>query len=112
MCPDLDNPENKAFVKLMAAKYGDKMVSGLPSFMDVEAWDGMQMIFHMLKATGGKADGDKMMAAIKGYSFKSPRGTVTVDPNTRELTPDRLCDPGREGEWAAQPMWSSRAFPM
>jgi branched-chain amino acid transport system substrate-binding protein len=26
-----------------------------------------------------------MMAAIKGYSFKSPRGTVTVDPNTREL---------------------------
>jgi branched-chain amino acid transport system substrate-binding protein len=84
--PSLDNPENKAFVKLLEAKYGDKMVSGLPSFMDVEAWDGMQMLFHMLKATGGQHDGDKMMAAIKGYSFKSPRGEVTVDPNTRELT--------------------------
>jgi branched-chain amino acid transport system substrate-binding protein len=23
---------------------------------------------------------------VKGYSFKSPRGEVTVDPNTRELT--------------------------
>jgi len=83
--PGLDNPENKAFVKLLTAKYGDKLVSGQPSFITVEAWDGMQMIFHMLKATGGKPDGDKMMAAIKGYTFKSPRGTVTVDPNTREM---------------------------
>jgi branched-chain amino acid transport system substrate-binding protein len=84
--PTLDNPENKAFVQGMNAKYGDKIVSGQPSFINVEAWDGMQMIFHMLKATNGQPDGDKMMAAIKGYSFKSPRGTVTVDPSTRELT--------------------------
>lgn len=83
--PSLDNPENQAFVKAMLAKYGDKMVSGLPSFMDVEAWDGMTMIFHMLKATNGEPDGDKMMAAIKGYSWNSPRGPVKVDPDTREL---------------------------
>lgn len=83
--PSLDNPENQAFVKAMLAKYGDKMVSGLPSFMDVEAWDGMTMLFHMLKATNGEPDGDKMMAAIKGYSWNSPRGPVKVDPDTREL---------------------------
>jgi len=84
--PTLDNPENHAFVKAMLAKYGNKMVSGLPSFMDVEAWDGMTMIFHMLKATNGQPDGAKMMAAIKGYSWNSPRGPVTVDADTRELT--------------------------
>ncbi|HWE75759.1 MAG TPA: ABC transporter substrate-binding protein [Stellaceae bacterium] len=82
----VDNPENKAFVKGLVAKYGDKLVSGLPSFMNVEAWDGMTMIFHMLKATNGQPDADKMMAAIKGYSWKSPRGDVSVDPETRELT--------------------------
>lgn len=84
--PTIDNPENKAFVKGLKDKYGDKLVSGLPSFMNVEAWDGMVMIFHMLKATNGQYDADKMMAAIKGYSWNSPRGPVSVDPDTRELT--------------------------
>jgi branched-chain amino acid transport system substrate-binding protein len=83
---NLDNAENQAFVKGLQAKYGDKLVSGLPSFMNVEAWDGMTMIFHMLKATNGQFDSEKMMAAIKGYSWNSPRGAVTVDPETRELT--------------------------
>jgi branched-chain amino acid transport system substrate-binding protein len=39
----------------------------------------------MLRATGGARDGDKMMAAAKGYAWKSPRGPVSVDPATREL---------------------------
>lgn len=83
--PSLDNPVNKAFVKAMVAKYGNKMVDGLPSFIHVEAYDGMHMIFHMLKATGGKRDATKMMAAIKGFSWNSPRGPVEVNPKTREL---------------------------
>ncbi len=61
------------------------MVDGIPSFQHVEAYDGMEILFHMLKATGGKRDADKMMAAAKGYTWNSPRGPVEVDPNTREL---------------------------
>ena len=80
--PYLDNPENKAFVQAMVAKYGDQMAGGLPSFIHVQAWDGMEILFHMLKAGG---DGDKKMAAAKGYAWKSPRGPVQVDPETREL---------------------------
>jgi branched-chain amino acid transport system substrate-binding protein len=80
--PYLDNPENKAFVQAMVAKYGDQMAGGLPSFIHVQAWDGMEILFHMLKAGG---DGDKKIAAAKGYSWKSPRGPVQVDPDTREL---------------------------
>jgi len=45
----------------------------------------MKMIYEMIRATNGKQDGDKAMAAIKGYAWESPRGPVSVDPQTREL---------------------------
>lgn len=83
--PYLDNPENKAYVQAMVAKYGNDMAGGLPSFVHVQAYDGMEILFQMLRATGGQRDADKMMAAVKGYSWKSPRGPVKVDPVTREL---------------------------
>jgi branched-chain amino acid transport system substrate-binding protein len=86
--PYLDNPENKAFVKAMVAKYGDQMVDGIPSFIHVAAYDGINVIFKMLRATDGKRDGDKMIAAVKGYSWKSPRGPVEIDPSSRELIQD------------------------
>ncbi len=83
--PYLDNPENKAYVQAMVAKYGNDMAGGLPSFIHVQAYDGMEILFRMLRATGGTRDADKMMAAAKGYSWKSPRGSVQIDPATREL---------------------------
>jgi len=83
--PYLDNPTNKAFRAAFAKKYGDKLPDDLPTFATVDAYDGMDVMFHMLKATdGGKGGGDAMMAAAKGYSFESPRGPVTIDPKTRE----------------------------
>ena len=69
----------------MVAKYGNEMAGGLPSFIHVQAYDGMEILFRMLRATGGKRDVDAMLAAAKGYSWKSPRGPVMVDPATREL---------------------------
>jgi len=83
--PYLDNPENKAYVQAMVAKYGNDMAGGLPSFIHVQAYDGMEILFRMLRATGGQRDADKMMEAVKGYAWKSPRGPVKVDPVTREL---------------------------
>ncbi len=50
------------------------------------AYDAMQVIAHMIKATNGKKDGDAAMEAIKGYSWTSPRGPVTIDPKTRDIT--------------------------
>ena len=64
----------------------------LPTFATVAAYDGMDLIFHMLKATGGKRDGDKMIAAAKGYSWESPRGPMTIDPKTREIDSELLRD--------------------
>jgi branched-chain amino acid transport system substrate-binding protein len=83
--PFLDNPTNKAFRAAFAKKYGNKLPDDLPTFATVDAYDGMDVMFHMLKATGGgKGGGDAMIAAAKGYSWESPRGPVTIDPKTRE----------------------------
>ena len=81
--PYLDTPENKAFVQKYKAKFGP---DAIPSHASMGAYDAMQAIAHMIKATNGKKDGDAAMAAIKGFSWNSPRGPVTIDAKTREIT--------------------------
>lgn len=81
--PYLDNAVNKDFVKRFQAKYG---ADAVPSLASMGAYDAMQVVAEMIKATDGKKDGDKAMAAIKGYSWESPRGPVKIDPETREIT--------------------------
>ena len=80
--PALDNPTNKEFRAAFAAKYG----KDVPDFAAVAAYDGMHLIFHMLKATGGKPDTDAMIASVKGFSWESPRGPAQIDAKSREIT--------------------------
>jgi branched-chain amino acid transport system substrate-binding protein len=79
---DYTNPANVAFVKAWHAAYG---ADSTPDFMAVAGWDGMAAIVHVIKTVKGKLDGDKVMAALKGWSFDSPRGHITIDPNTRDI---------------------------
>jgi branched-chain amino acid transport system substrate-binding protein len=51
----------------------------------VHGYDGMRMVYEALKKTSGKADGDALVGAIKGLSWVSPRGPVSIDPATREM---------------------------
>jgi branched-chain amino acid transport system substrate-binding protein len=46
----------------------------------------MAVIHKMIEATAGVRDGDKAMAAIKGYKWESPRGPVSIDPITHHIT--------------------------
>jgi branched-chain amino acid transport system substrate-binding protein len=55
-----------------------------PNFHAVGAYDGMRVIFEALKTTRG-AGGDALLAAMKGQSFESPRGPITIDAQTREV---------------------------
>jgi branched-chain amino acid transport system substrate-binding protein len=48
----------------------------------------MYLIYEALKKTGGNADGDALIAAMKGMAWESPHGTITVDPETRDLIRD------------------------
>ena len=38
-----------------------------------------------LKKTKGDADGDALIAAAKGLAWESPRGPMSIDPETRDV---------------------------
>lgn len=77
-----NSPENKAFLKNFAdANPG----GGRPNFMAVAAYDGMGAIYDVANKLGGKIDGDKAMAVLKGMKINSPRGPITIDPQTRDV---------------------------
>lgn len=77
-----NSPENKAFLKSFAeANPG----AGRPNFMAVAAYDGMGAIYEVARKLDGKIDGDKAMAVLKGMKINSPRGAITIDPQTRDV---------------------------
>ena len=45
----------------------------------------MHLIYEALKKTGGKTDGDALVAAAKGMKWESPRGPISIDPATRDI---------------------------
>ena len=72
---------NKAYVEAFR-----KLNNVRPNFMSVGGYDGLQLIYKALAATKGDANGDKLLAAMKGLSWESPRGPLTIDAATREPT--------------------------
>ena len=77
-----NSPENAAFKKAYAEVNGDKL---RPNFMAAAGYDGMAAIYEALKKTNGSTDGDKLIAAMKGMKLESPRGSVMIDPETRDI---------------------------
>ena len=77
---NLDTPMNKAFVKA----YNDEFHRN-PDFFAVGGYDGMHLIYATLQKTGGKTDGDTLIAAAKGMAWDSPRGPMSIDPETRDV---------------------------
>jgi len=76
-----DSPENKAYVEgMMKANNGMR-----PNFHSVGGYDGMHLIYEALKKTGGKTEGDSLIGAAKGMAWESPRGPVSIDPETRDI---------------------------
>ena len=72
--------ENKEFVAAYEKAYGQR-----PGFMAVGGYDGIHLVYEALKKTGGKADGDSLIAAMKGMKWESPRGPISIDPDTRDI---------------------------
>lgn len=56
-----------------------------PDFFSVGGYDGMHLIDLALQKSGGKTDGDSLVAAAKGASWESPRGVMSIDPETRDV---------------------------
>ena len=77
-----DSPENKAFLKAYVEANSTKL---RPNFMACAGYDGMAAIAEALKKTGGSVDPDKFVAALKGIRIHSPRGSIMIDPETRDI---------------------------
>ncbi len=76
-----DSDLNRRFV----ADFGKANEGMRPNFMGVSGYDGMALIARAIARTGGDTDGTKLIEAMKGQSWESPRGPVLIDPATREI---------------------------
>jgi branched-chain amino acid transport system substrate-binding protein len=53
--------------------------------MTVGAFYGMALIYHIVAKLNGKIDADKAMDVVKGWKTQSPRGPISIDPQTRDI---------------------------
>ena len=75
-----NSPTNKAYVEAFKKANGYR-----PNFISLGGYDGMHLIYEALKKTGGKTDADSVIGAMKGMKWESPRGPISIDPDTREI---------------------------
>jgi branched-chain amino acid transport system substrate-binding protein len=76
-----NSPLNKEYVAAFKKANG-----GLrPNFISLGGYDGMHVIYEALKKTGGKTDADSLIGAMKGMAWESPRGPISIDPETRDI---------------------------
>jgi branched-chain amino acid transport system substrate-binding protein len=75
-----DAPRNVEFVKLFNEMHGRN-----PDFFSIGGYDGMHAIYEALKRADGKTDGESLITAAKGLGWDSPRGPMSIDPETRDV---------------------------
>jgi branched-chain amino acid transport system substrate-binding protein len=74
------SPTNKAFVAAYNAEFKRN-----PDMFSVGGYDGMHVIYEALKKTKGNTDGEALVSAAKGMKWESPRGPMSIDPETRDV---------------------------
>jgi branched-chain amino acid transport system substrate-binding protein len=79
-----DHTHESAVNKQFVAAYNAEFKRN-PDFFSVGAYDGMHLIYEALKKTGGATDADKLVSAAKGMAWESPRGKISIDPETRDI---------------------------
>lgn len=91
-----DSDANRAF----KAKLAELFPNAEANPATVSAFDGTHVLYEMIKATGGKPDPDKALKAVKGASWESPRGPITIDSETRDIVQNvywRVVERGADG---------------
>ena len=71
---------NKDFVKAYNVEFKRN-----PDFFSVGGYDGMRLIYEALNKTSGKTDAEALINAAKGLKWESPRGPISIDPETRDV---------------------------
>ncbi len=78
----VQNAENEAFRATLKKLFG---ASAEPSSFSLGGYDAMALAAQMVRAqTSDEFSAEEAMKGVLGYSWKSPRGPVTIDAETRE----------------------------
>jgi branched-chain amino acid transport system substrate-binding protein len=76
-------PQSLAYLAAWRKAYGDKDIT---NYVAVGAWDGMAMVFDLIKATKGKFTTDEAMQFLRNWKTdQSPRGPISIDPKERDI---------------------------
>jgi branched-chain amino acid transport system substrate-binding protein len=78
-------PENVKMKAQLNKMFGEKAV---PDGGAVSSYDGAAVIYKAVAALGSDAEGLKYIDWIKGKTFDSPRGHITIDPVERDVIQD------------------------
>ncbi len=81
---DYSASHDSALNKKYVAEF-KKLHNFRPNFVSLGGYDGMHLIYEALKKTGGNTDGDALVTAMKGMKWESPRGIMSIDPETRDI---------------------------
>jgi branched-chain amino acid transport system substrate-binding protein len=75
-----ESAKNRAYVEAFK-----KANNFRPNFITLGGWDGMHLIYEALAKTNGSTDADALVTAMKGAKWESPRGPISIDPETRDI---------------------------
>jgi branched-chain amino acid transport system substrate-binding protein len=75
-----DSEANRRFVADYNAEFKRN-----PDIYSVGGYDGMHLIYEALKKTDGNTEAESLIDAVKGMAWESPRGRVSIDPETRDI---------------------------
>lgn len=76
-----DSPENEAFV----AQLNELFPGAHANPATVSAYDGTHILYEMIRATQGERDPAAALDAVRGMSWTSPRGPVSLTEDTLDI---------------------------
>ena len=78
-----DNPLNQALWRQWRKDFPDP--HSVPDIATVAAYDAMELIYRAVAKFGPTVTGDQAIGFFKGMQVVSPRGSFTIDPQTRDI---------------------------
>ncbi len=82
---DHDSKLNRDYVRTYKQVIANATPDDEPSFIAVQAFDALTAIDHAVAGQKGAIDPAKTIDALRGVTFESPRGPITIDAQTREV---------------------------
>ncbi|HEX4113141.1 MAG TPA: ABC transporter substrate-binding protein [Stellaceae bacterium] len=79
-----DNPINKALWTQWFKDYGPHPAA-VPDIATCSVYDSMELIYRAVAKFGPHVTGDQAIGFYKGITIPSPRGSITIDPKTRDV---------------------------